>query len=185
MQKSILRNVNLALVGGSIFYFLPFFLGFGDSISTSCPEHLNLQLMPLIIQWERGYRPGGTVYSDLVQFHQIFFFTFQHFHDHISVDCDEKPSHTIFDINWFMVAGDTVARKFYLINSIVGYEQGQFTLISMKLVRYSCGHIFGSPWTGFHQIWAVDVFIMLHRYMLFKMLKCKFFFFGNATTSVL
>ena len=38
--------------------------------------------------------------------HQIFFFAFQHFHDNISVEHDEKPSHTKFDMNWFMVARD-------------------------------------------------------------------------------
>ena len=42
-------------------------------------------------------------------FHQIFFFAFQHFHDNISVEHDEKPSHTKFDMNWFMVARDMAA----------------------------------------------------------------------------
>ena len=41
--------------------------------------------------------------------HQIFFFAFQHFHYHISVEHDEKPSHTKFDTNWFMVARDMAA----------------------------------------------------------------------------
>ena len=37
----------------------------------------------------------------------FFFFHFtQHFHNHISVGHDEKPSHTKFDMNWFMVARD-------------------------------------------------------------------------------
>ena len=31
----------------------------------------------------------------------------------------------------------------------------------------------GAPLTDFNQNWTVNVFIMLHRYMLFKMLKCK------------
>ena len=35
-------------------------------------------------------------------------------------------------------------------------EPGQFTLISMGLVRYSCGHILGHHEP--QQIWAVDVF---------------------------
>ena len=39
----------------------------------------------------------------------IFFFAFQHFHDHISVEHDEKPSHTIFDMNWFTAARDMAA----------------------------------------------------------------------------
>ena len=38
-----------------------------------------------------------------------FSFAFQHFHDSISVEHDEKPSHTKFDMNWFMVARDTAA----------------------------------------------------------------------------
>ena len=38
-----------------------------------------------------------------------FLFSFQHFHDHISVEHDEKPSHTKFDMNWFMVARDMAA----------------------------------------------------------------------------
>ena len=37
-------------------------------------------------------------------------------------------------------------------------EPGQFTLISMGLIRYSCGHIIGPLWTDFGQIWAEDVF---------------------------
>ena len=41
--------------------------------------------------------------------HQIFIFAFQHFHDNISVEHDEKPSHTKFDMNWFMVAWDMAA----------------------------------------------------------------------------
>ena len=41
--------------------------------------------------------------------HQIVVFAFQHFHDHISVEHDEKLSHTIFDMNWFMVAQDRAA----------------------------------------------------------------------------
>ena len=32
------------------------------------------------------------------------FFAFQHFHDHISVEHGEKPSHTKFEMNRFMVA---------------------------------------------------------------------------------
>ena len=40
---------------------------------------------------------------DVINF---FFFAFQHFHDHILVERDEKPSHTKFDMNWFMVARD-------------------------------------------------------------------------------
>ena len=38
-----------------------------------------------------------------------FLFVFQHFHDYILVVHDEEPSHTKFDMNWFMVARDMVA----------------------------------------------------------------------------
>ena len=43
---------------------------------------------------------------------KIFFFVFQHFHDfflQISVEHDEKPPHTKFDMNRFMVAQDMAA----------------------------------------------------------------------------
>ena len=43
---------------------------------------------------------------DIIKFS---FFAFQHFHDNISVEHDEKPSHTKFDMNWFMVARDMAA----------------------------------------------------------------------------
>ena len=36
-------------------------------------------------------------------------FAFQHFHDHITVEHDEKCSHTKFYMNWFMVAWDMAA----------------------------------------------------------------------------
>ena len=36
----------------------------------------------------------------------FFFLAFQHFHDHISVEHDEQPPHTKFDMNRFMVAQD-------------------------------------------------------------------------------
>ena len=52
-----------------------------------------------------------------------------------------------------------------------------FTLNSMGLIRYSCGHILGPPWTDSCQIWCVEVFIMLYQNMVMKMLKCKQFFF--------
>ena len=45
---------------------------------------------------------------DVIQFF-FFFFAFQHFHGHISVEHDEKLSHTKFDTNWFMVARDMAA----------------------------------------------------------------------------
>ena len=54
------------------------------------------------------------------------------------------------------------------------YEPGQlFTLISMGLIRYSCGHILGhhEPIHVKFGVWRF--FIMLYRYMVMKMLKCK------------
>ena len=52
-------------------------------------------------------------------------------------------------------------------------EPGQFTLISMGLRRYSCGHISGphEPIPTKFGLWMF--FIMLHRGMVSKMLKCK------------
>ena len=57
------------------------------------------------------------------------------------------------------------------------YEPGQFTLISMGLIRYSCGHILGhhEPIHVKFGVWRF--FIMLYRNMVMKMLKCKQFFF--------
>ena len=52
---------------------------------------------------------GSTARSTELWRHQFFFFVFQHFHDHISAEHDEKPSHTKFDMNWFMVARDMTA----------------------------------------------------------------------------
>ena len=48
-----------------------------------------------------------------------------------------------------------------------------FTLISMGLIRYSCGHIFGhhEPIHVKFGVWRF--FIMLYRNMVIKMLKCK------------
>ena len=54
------------------------------------------------------------------------------------------------------------------------YEPGQlFTLISMGLIRYSCGHILGhhEPIHVKFGVWRF--FIMLYRNMVMKMLKCK------------
>ena len=57
-------------------------------------------------------------------------------------------------------------------------EPGQFTLISMGLIRYSCGHIYIGPWTDFHQIWCVEVFhhglLKYEEKKIMKMLKNSF-----------
>ena len=116
--------------------------------------------------------------------HQIFFFAFQHFHDNISVlEHDEKPSHTKFDMNWFMVARDMAAwiPKMSPIEISVNWpglvhnclEPDQFTLISMGLIRYSCGHISGPHEPIPTQIGLWMFFIMLHWYMVSKTLKSK------------
>ena len=54
-----------------------------------------------------------------------------------------------------------------LASFITVLEPGQFTLISMGLIRYQ--KYLGPPWTDSHQIWAVDVFYSL----VSKILKCK------------
>ena len=48
--------------------------------------------------------------------HQISVFAFQYFHGHISVEHDEKPSHTKFYMNWFM--GPEIWPHEYLISHI-------------------------------------------------------------------
>ena len=101
------------------------------------------------------------------------FFAFQHFNDNISVlEHDEKPSHTKFDMNWFMVAQDMAASipKMSPIEISVNWpglvhnclEPDQFTLISMGLIRYSCGHILGPHEPIPTQIGLWMFFIMLH-----------------------
>ena len=53
------------------------------------------------------------------------------------------------------------------------YEPGQFTLISVGLIRYSCGHISGhhEPIHVKFGVWGF--FIMFYWNMVMKMLKCK------------
>ena len=62
-------------------------------------------------------------------------------------------------------------------------NQAKFTLISMGLIRYSCGHILGhhEPIHVKFGVWRF--FIMLYRNMVMKMLKCKTFWWRH--TSVL
>ena len=63
------------------------------------------------------------------------------------------------------------------------YEPGQlFTLISMGLIRYSCGHILGlhEPIHVKFGVWRF--FIMLYRNMVMKMLKCKQIFWWRHTS---
>ena len=83
-------------------------------------------------------------------------FAFPRFGHHVSAEHDEKHSQ----------------RKFWRNRSNC-YEPGQFTLISIGLIRYSCGHI-----SGHHEsiptkfaLWMF--FIMLHRYIVSKTRKCK------------
>ena len=60
---------------------------------------------------------------------------------------------------------------FGLVHNCV--EPGQFTLITMGLIRYSCDHILGphQPIPTKFGLWMF--LIMLHRYMVSKTLKCK------------
>ena len=77
-------------------------------------------------------------------------------------------------MNWFMGGGGgEIWLHEYLINPINSYEPGQFTLISMGLIRYSWSHISGShePIPTKFGLWMF--FIILHRYMVSKTLKCK------------
>ena len=52
------------------------------------------------------YHQNRVPKCDVIKFS---FFAFRHFHDHMSAEHDEKPSHTKFDMNWFMVARDMAA----------------------------------------------------------------------------
>ena len=47
-------------------------------------------------------------------------------------------------------------------------ESGQFTMISMGLIRYSCGHILGPHELIPTKFGLYMLFIMLHWYMVFK-----------------
>ena len=53
-------------------------------------------IVSMVEQKQKLYR---TLTWDIIQ----LLFEFQHFHDHTSVEHDEKLSHTKFDMNWFMV----------------------------------------------------------------------------------
>ena len=61
-----------------------------------------------------------------------------------------------------------------------------FTLISVGLIRYSCGHISGphEPIPTKFGLWMFSS-IMLHQYMVSKTLKCKKRFFCVVIASVL
>ena len=82
--------------------------------------------------------------------HQIYFFAFQHFHDHISVEHDENP-HTPnltrigswWPEKWpheYLISPTEVSANWPGHTCL---ESDQFTLISTRLIRYSCGHISG------------------------------------------
>ena len=51
----------------------------------------------------------GEGHSNRVVKCDVIKFCFLHFHDHISVEHDEKPSLTKFDMNWFIVVQDMAA----------------------------------------------------------------------------
>ena len=57
-----------------------------------------------------------------------------------------------------------------------GSKPGQFTLISMGLIRYACGHILGHHEPIHVKFGAWRFFVMLYRNMkkkIMKMLKCQ------------
>ena len=65
-------------------------------------------------------------------------------------------------------------------------EPGQFTLISMGLSRYSCRHISGGPHKPIPTKFGLWMFfIMLHRDMVSKTLKCEKKVFCDVIASVL
>ena len=100
----------------------------------------------------------------------FFLFPFQRFKYHISVKHDEKPPQFKFGGNRFMRAWIMAAwiRNKPQWNQCIGlvhncYEPGQFTLLSMGLITYSCGHISGphkpihvkfGVWGFFIEIWS-------------------------------
>ena len=53
------------------------------------------------------------------------------------------------------------------------YEPGQFTLISVGLIRYSCGHILGHHEPIHVKFGVGGFFIMFYWNIVMKMLKCK------------
>ena len=64
----------------------------------------------------------------------------------------------------------------YLISPIeisVNYEPGQFTPISMGLIRYSCGHISSHHKPSHVKFVVWGFFIMFYWNFVMKMLKCK------------
>ena len=91
----------------------------------------------------------------------LFFFAFQRFKYHRSVEYDEKPPKPIWWPN--------------------RYEPGQFTLISMRLIRYSCRHISGPHEPIYVKFGVWGFFIMFYWNMVMKMLKCKNDNFDDVT----
>ena len=85
-----------------------------------------------------------------------------------------KPSHLTWNSSWW----PEVWPHEYLFSSIEvsvnwpfpnSFEPGQFALISMGLIRHSCGHI-----SGHHELFHLRVFfIMFYWNMVMKMLKLK------------
>ena len=116
------------------------------------------------------------------------------FSSYFGTEHDEKPPHTKFGVNWFMVAQDMAAWiQISPIEISVNWpgsynclEPGQFTLISMGLILYSCGHILGphEPIPTKFVVWRF--FIMLYRNMKKKKSwKCWKNIFDDVITLVL
>ena len=104
------------------------------------------------LQWYRTVQIYEK--STEVWHHQIFFFAFH-----------SAYLYPYFSRTWWKTLTHQIWHEL-VHNSL---EPGQFTLISMGLIRYSCGHISG-PMNRFG-LWMF--FIMLQRYVVSKMLKCK------------
>ena len=92
--------------------------------------------------------------------HKKLFFGFQCFGYHVSVEHDEKHPQPKLGGNRFMGARNS-------------YEPGQFTLISMGLIRYSCGHISDHHEPIHIKFGVWGFFIMFYWNIVMKMLKCK------------
>ena len=101
---------------------------------------------------------------------QKTFIVFQHFGYHVRVEHDEKhPRSNLVGI------GSWGPRDVATWNQckLAWFITGQFTLISVGLIRYSCSHISG-PNEPIHVKFGVSgfFFIMFYWNMVMKMLKC-------------
>ena len=117
-------------------------------------------------------------------------FAFQRFAYHVSVE--RWKTSTAQNVVGIEFMGARWNGRMYTYNSPIefsvnwpgsnSYELGQlFTLISMGLIRYSCGHILAATMNRcMSNLVCGRFFIMLYRNMVMKMLKCKQFWRFDA-----